>query len=119
MKLFTIFFLVNILAIGCYAQWVGIASSLTNIVVGLHNWGSGQTYPFMGHNCNANIKGRIHKLKWVWDGKFTCSSWTPLTGNSRGHKSKNGAIHHAVQDFINKALQNNLITQEMVNGIGK
>ena len=27
--------------------------------------------------------------------------------------------YHNIQDFINKALQNNLITQEMVAGIGK
>ena len=112
MKLLKIF-LLSIFIVGCYSQsWVSLAGSLATTIVGLHNWSDGMAYNLMGYSCKAQIKGRFHRLKWVYDGKFICPSWTPLVGESRHLMSKNGATEHAIRDFVNKAFQSNLITSD-------
>ena len=113
--------ILSILIIGCYSQngISGLAISIADSLIGLHNWSNGTPANFMGHQCSGSVKGRIHKLKWVWDGKFSCPGWTGLVGESRGFASRNGALEHSIKDFVNKALQINLITSEQAFDIGK
>ena len=119
MKIFSLTLILSVLIIGCYSQWSNLASSIANYLVNLHDWNDGTTIDFLGHQCSASLKGRFHKLKWVWDGMFSCAGWTDLIGNSRGSSSRTGAIENAIKDFVNKAFENNLITSEQVASFGK
>ncbi len=119
MKIFSLTLILSVLIIGCYSQWSNIASSLANYLVNLHDWNDGTTIDFLGHQCSASLKGRIHKLKWVWDGKFSCPGWTGLVGESRGSSGRTGAIQNAIKDFTNKGVANNLFTSEQIASFGK
>jgi len=97
-----------------------LAQILAQQLISIHQWNDGTTADFMGYQCTSGVKGRIHSLKWVWDGRFSCPSWTSITGNSRGFTGRSGAIEAAIKDFITKALEENLITSEQANNlIGK
>lgn len=60
------------------------------------------------------ILGRISKWKWVWDGRFSCPSLNnSIQGTSGGLKSRNGAIEHAVRNFMEKAINSGVINADM------
>src|ERR1700728_226701 len=92
-------------------DWSAIASKVAVAIYNLHQWGDDQTVEICGRPCNVQTKGRIHKLKWVWDGRCECGG---IIGSARHYKSQNGAIEHAIQDFVIKAGQAGLITPEQV-----
>jgi hypothetical protein len=122
MKLVTLTLIFFLLTIGCYSQLtsrLSLIEKITSFIIGLHRWSDGKPHVLLEHNCSFSFKGRIHKLKLVWDGKFTCPGWTYLVGESRGFASRNGALEHSIKDFVNKALQINLITSEQAFDIGK
>ena len=110
--------ILSILIIECQSQ-SGIAAQIASTLIGLHNWSDGKPANFMGHQCLGSVKGRIHKLKWVWDGKFRCPGWTGLVGESRGSSGRTGAIENAIRDFANKGVANNLFVSEQFASIGK
>jgi hypothetical protein len=111
--------ILGILIIGCYSQngISSIAIKIADSIIGLHNRSNGTPTNFMGHQ--GSVKGRIHKLKWVWDGKFSCPGWTGLVGESRGSSGRTGAIENAIKDFANKVVANNLFTSEQIASFGK
>ena len=121
MKILSLTLILSILIIGCYSQngISGLAISIANSLIGLHNWSNGTPANFMGHQCSGSVKGRINKLKWVWDGKFSCPGWTGLVGESRGSSGRTGAIENAIKDFANKVVANNLFTSEQIASFGK
>jgi hypothetical protein len=92
-------------------DWATIATKVASYVYNLHQWNDAQTVEICGRSCAVQIKGRLHKFEWVWDGKCECGG---ISGSSRHYKSKNGAIEHAIQDFVTKAGQAGLITLEQV-----
>lgn len=50
---------------------------------------------------NYKAEGRIHKLKWVYDG----TAWDVESGTSvkaKHYKSSQGAVEHAVKELIEK-----------------
>jgi len=54
-------------------------------------------------------EGRVHKLKWVYDG----TAWDVESGISvkaKHYHSKHGAIEHAVKDLIDKLKANGIVT---------
>ena len=54
-------------------------------------------------------EGRIHKLKWVYDG----TAWDIESGTSvksKHYQSKHGAIEHAVKELIDKLKANGIVT---------
>lgn len=54
-------------------------------------------------------EGRIHKLKWVYDG----TAWDIGSGTSvkaKHYQSKHGAIEHAVKELIDKLKANGIVT---------
>jgi hypothetical protein len=122
MKLVTLILMFFLLTIGCYSQSssrLSLIEKITSIIIGLHRWSDGKPHVLLEHSCSFSFKGRIHKLKWVWDGKFICPGWTNLVGESKGYASRNGAMEHSIKNFVNKALHINLITPEQAFGIGK
>ncbi|XP_027042967.1 uncharacterized protein LOC113670952 [Pocillopora damicornis] len=55
-------------------------------------------------------EGRVHKLKWVYDGV----AWDIQSGISvkaKHYKSKHGAIEHAVKELIDKLASHGIITK--------
>ncbi|XP_068691958.1 anti-lipopolysaccharide factor-like [Montipora foliosa] len=56
---------------------------------------------YQGHVISYKAEGRIHKLKWVYDG----TAWDVGSGTSvkaKHYKSKQGAIEHAVKKLIDE-----------------
>ena len=54
---------------------------------------------FQGRVVNYKAEGRIHKLKWVYDG----TAWDVESGTSvkaKHYQSSRGAIEHAVKELI-------------------
>ena len=54
-------------------------------------------------------EGRVHKLKWVYDG----TAWdvqSGITVKAKHYHSKHGAIEHAVKELIDKLEANKIIT---------
>ena len=54
-------------------------------------------------------EGRVHKLKWVYDG----TAWDVASGKSveaKHYQSKQGAIEHAVKELIDKLKASGIVT---------
>jgi hypothetical protein len=62
------------------------------------------------------VKGRFSGIKWVWDAQVSGSGkFAGLSGSSRGLKSRNGAVEHAVKDFEKKALASGIGACDLKN----
>ncbi len=93
-------------------DWASIAITLFN----LHQWTDGQPVDIMGKQYVVQLKGRVHKLKWVWDGQFKCvSEDTGILGTSSQYKSRNGAASNAIKDYFIQAGQRGLFTEDQIN----
>ena len=56
---------------------------------------------FQGRLINYKAEGRMHKLKWVYDG----TAWDVESGTSvkaKHYQSSQGAVEHAVKELIEK-----------------
>ncbi|CAF1195624.1 unnamed protein product [Didymodactylos carnosus] len=70
----------------------------------IHQWGSDQAITICGINCVGNIKGRFSGFEWKWDGKFQCQEKAPGIVGQTTKYSRDGAMEHAIQDFLVKAV---------------
>lgn len=64
---------------------------------------------YQGRVISYKAEGRIHKLKWVYDG----TAWDTESGTSvkaKHYQSKHGAIEHAVKELIDKLKSNGIVT---------
>ena len=64
---------------------------------------------YQGRVISYKAEGRVHKLKWVYDG----IAWDVESGTSvkaKHYKSKHGAIEHAVKELIDKLKANGIVT---------
>jgi hypothetical protein len=81
-----------------------IAQLVTSIFK-LHNWNEDTPIDICGIKCNGNVKGRLSKWQWKWDGHFRCETKAPgITGHAT-KQSKNGAMEWDLKDFLNKAIR--------------
>jgi hypothetical protein len=86
-------------------SWVGCALQLGQIIWSLHTWSDDQPLTICGIDCTGNLKGRVSKLEWVWDGKFQCETQAPgIVGEGSGLKSRQGAMEKAIEQFIVAAI---------------
>ena len=86
--------------IGNYA---GCAAALAQSIWTIHQWGEDTPITVCGNSCIGNLKGRISSWKWKWDAKFQCPDKTQgIVGESTA-LSRDGAMQHAIEDWINKA----------------
>ncbi|UJR12644.1 hypothetical protein I4U23_016819 [Adineta vaga] len=86
-------------------SWVGCAVDLGKIIWSLHTWSDDQSIQICNIDCTGNLKGRVHKLEWVWDAKFQCETRAPgVVGEGRGEASRQGAMEEAVKEFILAAI---------------
>lgn len=83
-------------------DWSAIAGKVAIALIQLHTWGDYQTVHICDIPCNIQIKGRLHKMKWVWDGRCEGNG---IVGSSRHFKSQTGAAKNAVQDYVIRAGQ--------------
>ncbi|CAF1535065.1 unnamed protein product [Rotaria sordida] len=92
-------------------DWTAMAVKAAAYIYGLHQWSESQKIKIGDKTCQVQAKGRLHELKWVWDGKCECNN---IVGESRHYDSKEGAITNAIQDYIVKAGQAGLLTHEQI-----
>ena len=90
----------NVNIVDCFnGNWQRCGVQIAVQIFKLHKW-SGSSFDLCGHRCDYAIKGRVRKLKWVWDGKISCNSLG--SGEERGRKSRNGAIEGALNNLVSK-----------------
>jgi hypothetical protein len=58
---------------------------------------------------------KFRKLKWVWDSQFRCPSLTGITRRANGYKSRDGAVEHAVLNFMDESKCHNKLTPAMLD----
>ncbi len=87
-----------------------LAAQITNTLWGLHNWNRLAPVQVANFLCTPSIKGRVRRLKWVWDGRVACVGPAAITGSSRGQRSRSGAIHHALRNFVAIAVSQGHLT---------
>jgi hypothetical protein len=97
------------LATGNYWPCLG---QLANSIWKLHNWSENTPITICGIACTGNLKGRISKLKWKWDGRFRCDSKAPGIVGQDSKQSRNGAMEWAIKDFLNKAISSGQLKPE-------
>jgi hypothetical protein len=92
-------------------DWTTAAAKVASYVYNLHSWNDYQTVEICGRPCNVQIKGRLHKLKWVWDGHCEGGG---VIGTARHYNSRNGAAENSIKDYVTKAGQAGLIPPEQI-----
>jgi len=91
-------------------------ASIAMTIFNLHHWTDGTPVDIMGKRYVVQLKGRVHKLEWVWDGQFKCiSEDTGIVGTSRHHYSRNAAASNAIKDYFIQAGQRGLFTEDQIN----
>ena len=91
-----------------WKQWMIEAA---NKLHGLHNWNNYEPITIFNKTCIPQVKGRLDKLKWVWDCRLECDE---VIAESRGALSREGAVRHALEDYLAKLGRVGLITYEQV-----
>jgi len=82
-------------------------------------WQDSQDVNAFGTTCKTQFKGSFYDWEWVWGGKFWCPTLSSsIQGESEHFKSREGAIEHALQDFVTKAGQAGILTQEQLSQYG-
>ena len=89
-------------------SWPCIKQLAENIYA-IHQWSENSPVNICGMSCIGNLKGRISKWKWKWDGRFRCPAKVPGIEGSDTKLSRNGAMEWAIKDFLQKAIQSGRI----------
>ena len=93
-------------------NWVPVAATVTD----LHQRGDSKHFNLIRKTYVVETKGRLHKLKWVWDGRCRCiSEQTGIVDNLRHCAGQNGAAKNALRDYFTEAGQLGLYTQEQLS----
>ncbi|CAF4912266.1 unnamed protein product, partial [Rotaria sp. Silwood2] len=81
-----------------------------------HSWSDIDTKQAFGTTCHSQFKGGFHRWQWKWSGKFWCPSLsTTIMGESTQWKSRNGAIEHAIQNYVTKMTSAGLLKVSQLN----
>jgi hypothetical protein len=78
----------------------------------IHNWSEDTPINICGISCKGNLKGRLSKWQWKWDGRFRCDSKASGIVGHDTKQSRNGAMEWAIKDFLNKAMKSGKIKAE-------
>lgn len=73
--------------------------------------GKNGSVDFMDHRCNYQFKPRIRKRQFIYDCKFWCPDWAPYAGWAKSD-SMTGSLQEATKEFVNKATQKGLISEQ-------
>jgi hypothetical protein len=78
-------------------------------------WQNSQDVNAFGTVCKTQFGGLFRRFSWAWNGQFWCPSISAtVLGTSEHYKSRDGAIEHAIQNFVQKAGSAGLLTQEQI-----
>ncbi|CAF1388675.1 unnamed protein product [Rotaria magnacalcarata] len=99
------------------ANWTSCGISVGTFIYAKYNsWSNIDTKQAFGTTCHSQFKGGFHRWQWKWSGKFWCPSLsTSIIGTSTQWKSRNGAIEHAIQDYVTKMTSAGLLKVEQLN----
>jgi hypothetical protein len=103
------------LSLNWVACGVSVGSGLYNKYYG--KWLDSQDdVSAFGTACKTQFRGSFYQWKWVWGGQFWCPSISEtVQGQSENYASRDGAIEHALQDYVTKAGQAGLLTQQQIS----
>ncbi len=78
-------------------------------------WLDSQDVNAFGTVCKTQFRGSFYRWEWVWGGHFWCPSISAtVLGVSKNYKSRDGAIEHALQNFVETAGTAGLLTKEQI-----
>ncbi|CAF0997125.1 unnamed protein product [Adineta steineri] len=85
-------------------QWIACGISVGTAIYKKYNsWSDIDEKQAFGTTCKSQFKSGFYDWEWVWSGKFWCPSLSAtVMGESTKWKSRNGAIEHAIQDYVTK-----------------
>nr|AEP84102.1 anti-lipopolysaccharide factor [Macrobrachium rosenbergii] len=104
--------LVALFAPQCQAQgWEAVAAAVASKIVGL--WRNEKT-ELLGHECKFTVKPYIKRFQLNYKGRMWCPGWTAIRGEA-STRSHSGVAGRTAQDFVRKAFQKGLISQQEAN----
>ncbi|CAF0937470.1 unnamed protein product [Adineta ricciae] len=102
------------LSLNWVACGVNIGTALYTKYYG--QWQDSQDVNAFGTVCKTQFRGSFYRWKWVWGGQFWCPQLSStVMGTSEHYKSREGAIEHALQDYVTKAGQAGILKPEHVS----
>lgn len=87
-------------------NWGQLANQLANQLYDLYNWNDYQSIDLFNKTCMSQVKGRFHRLKWMWDGRIECDG---ITGRSTEYAGRETAVKKALEDYLTKYAQSHSI----------
>lgn len=115
---FLIFFIIHNVIQGqmsCLVrEWNSCAKEVvTKILItysSYNTWHDHQEINVFGTSCISSVKGGFYRWQWRWQGRFSCPTLSNIEGYSNNWKSRNGAIQHAIEDYVRKGAQHGFLT---------
>ncbi|CAG0893657.1 unnamed protein product [Darwinula stevensoni] len=105
------YFIFAFLVIGsATAGWEELIGPAVEKLMGL--W-KNEKMEFLGHQCNFSTSPSFYRWELYHNTKVICPGWTNIEGYAKT-KSPTGSLKHATTDFVNKALQSGLVTEDQV-----
>ncbi|UJR35583.1 hypothetical protein I4U23_028336 [Adineta vaga] len=102
------------LSLNWMACGLGVGSELYKKYYG--TWQDSQDVNAFGTVCKSQFRGSFYRWKWVWGGQFWCPTLDAnLRGESKNYKSRDGAIEHALQDYVTKAGEAGILKPEQIS----
>nr|AOG75601.1 ALF8 [Procambarus clarkii] len=86
----------------------GLAAAVTGKLAGL--WRNGEV-ELLGHYCQYSVSPKFKSFELYFRGRMTCPGWTPIRGEAES-RSSTGILAATTADFVNKAFQAGLITED-------
>lgn len=80
-------------------NWVSCGITLGSLAFQIHQW-KGSDFMICNYRCRVEIKGRIHRFQWVWDGRVNCAGLG--NGEARGLRSTKGAAENSLKNMFAK-----------------
>lgn len=91
-----------------------VATRLLVTYSSFNTWQDHQEINLFGTSCTSAVKGGIYRWQWRWQGRFWCPALSTMEGSSRNWKSRNGAIEHAIEDYVRKGGQHGFLTAKQL-----
>ncbi|XP_069945045.1 anti-lipopolysaccharide factor-like [Cherax quadricarinatus] len=88
--------------------WEAIAGAVTNKVISL--WDHGEV-ELMEHYCNYIVTPMIRRWQLYYRGRMWCPGWTTIRAEATT-RSRSGVIGDTTRDFVRKAFQAGIITEQ-------
>jgi len=96
-------------------NWVACGAEVARSIYSYFNtWGDYEQRDIFGTTCISSIKGGFYRWKWRWQAQFRCPSLSTMEGSSSNWESRNGAIEHAIEDYVRLGRQHGFLTDHQL-----